>query len=945
MAFNPFTAFQKNRRFWMAAVLLMCMITFVLCTGVGGDLSDRLIRAFTGREGTFLAKFDGGKIYSKELYDLRLQRNLANDFMKQACEVALKNLNFKAKEGKFANDKAREAFLVGMQHCSGLLEKRLRNQRYFGTGVKAEDLLDFKIWLKEADRLGINLTDDVVRAMINSEMFEFLSEFNLANQDQIFYEIRRGRYNYVTASMGRKALNDEFRVRIAQLALLTANNDALRRHSEIDIALKTDPRPEVRMTLSPAMMWDYYQKNRSEFDVALLPIQVEDYLKKVEAPTQTELENFFQKYQSKLFDPTSDTPGFAIPAKAKIAYVAADPTSPYFKKLARVGALLEVTPPLANPVFGALPMAVRYGAGPLAKRAALETIYTNSQSRVDYRTGKWTESNVYLPMAAWLAKRHPDAVAALIGASAPPTLPTAPLAYLAMAQHYHPEEVKAALAFEAKRRSPAYATLIAGGATGNGIPVLAMWDLIGLEIPVLGFPYKFLPLEIVQEELAESYERRLAERWVNAQMLFLQAEIEKIPPQVTNRKAAFERILSKYAEPKDKKGLANKDYLGLERRTTDQFFTRYTVAEAKELEPLRKAFERNWNEINFFEGRDLTPELALKEDQFWRLFFDGSENFSAADATFKARPWPPTIKPKNPAQLARHKDEAERMPWVKPAYSPQMLQHVLRIIEQHDLNKEQPTISLFDKAEKPFLFWNSDIKLGRVPDNLDEVKDQVDKALRLQKAREKFALAQAKQIADALQKTDNYDKVLREEAAKTGHPPIHLRNLAPLYAIENGGLRSYVPFPLPKETFSFPRDDMAASLVSLGDLQKSIEISSSDPQKPEPGVKELNDLNKALFETGKLNGQFVQVLTNKPRNAFYVARVTRAPTALPPDFRSAYRGAFSTGRSLDTLLDHAQEDAGKSFRLAFIEQLRRQYRVQLTDTAKDIADFDSNETS
>ena len=33
MAFNPFVSFQKNQKFWMAAVLILCMVTFVLCTG------------------------------------------------------------------------------------------------------------------------------------------------------------------------------------------------------------------------------------------------------------------------------------------------------------------------------------------------------------------------------------------------------------------------------------------------------------------------------------------------------------------------------------------------------------------------------------------------------------------------------------------------------------------------------------------------------------------------------------------------------------------------------------------------------------------------------------------------------------------------------------------------------------------------------------------------
>src|ERR1700730_1176194 len=59
MAFNPFTSFRKYQRFWMATVLLLCMITFVLCTGVGGDLSQRLLQLFQRQEGRPLAKVNG----------------------------------------------------------------------------------------------------------------------------------------------------------------------------------------------------------------------------------------------------------------------------------------------------------------------------------------------------------------------------------------------------------------------------------------------------------------------------------------------------------------------------------------------------------------------------------------------------------------------------------------------------------------------------------------------------------------------------------------------------------------------------------------------------------------------------------------------------------------------------------------------------------------------
>src|SRR5437867_1737512 len=93
MQFNPFTSFRKYQKFWMATVLLLCMITFVLCTGVGGDLSDRLIQLFAGKEGPPLARVNGRSLHSRELMNLRDQRNMANEFMKRALDTSIKNIN------------------------------------------------------------------------------------------------------------------------------------------------------------------------------------------------------------------------------------------------------------------------------------------------------------------------------------------------------------------------------------------------------------------------------------------------------------------------------------------------------------------------------------------------------------------------------------------------------------------------------------------------------------------------------------------------------------------------------------------------------------------------------------------------------------------------------------------------------------------------------------
>ncbi|MCS7046319.1 MAG: hypothetical protein NZO58_08185, partial [Gemmataceae bacterium] len=66
MAFNPFTNFRKYQKFWMAAILLVCMVTFILCTGTGtGDLSDRILRWVGGR-GQVYTTIDGAKFYASE---------------------------------------------------------------------------------------------------------------------------------------------------------------------------------------------------------------------------------------------------------------------------------------------------------------------------------------------------------------------------------------------------------------------------------------------------------------------------------------------------------------------------------------------------------------------------------------------------------------------------------------------------------------------------------------------------------------------------------------------------------------------------------------------------------------------------------------------------------------------------------------------------------------
>src|SRR5947209_7040692 len=171
MAFNPFTSFRKYQKFWMATILLVCMITFVLCTGVGGDLSDRILRWFGGRGGSPLGKLNGRTVNSTELQDVKTLREVASRFMRKSCEVAIHSLDEVIKANKDKRETKQQQQLYGLALAiRAELDRKHQKPRYFEGGTKLEDLFDFMMWQAVADKLGIQLVDEVVGELYNSEL-------------------------------------------------------------------------------------------------------------------------------------------------------------------------------------------------------------------------------------------------------------------------------------------------------------------------------------------------------------------------------------------------------------------------------------------------------------------------------------------------------------------------------------------------------------------------------------------------------------------------------------------------------------------------------------------------------------------------------------------------------------------------------------------------------
>ncbi|GEM_PF-3204695 len=925
MAFNPFSNFRKYRAFWMATILLMSMITFVLCTGAGqGDLSDIMLKIFRSR-GTAWAKLDGDNIYSGDFHDLKDRRNVANEFMRTVGKICMSRMDevLNPENIKKVGDNPKQ--IETLRQAQGLrnyVHARVTAPRFFEGGVKVDELIDFKIWLAEADRIGIELNNDAVMSLVPIELVRGNREFYAADVYNLAKnEIRRNNQK-ANDTYVMQCLRDEFRVRLAQAVL--------------GYGFPNYVTPRItRAALTPGQIWENYREKRVEYKLSLLPLHVEDFVRDLKTPDDETLKIFFDQYKAQAFEPTSEKPGLAIPNRVKVAWISGDANSDYFKKLSKLALDLQTTPPLPFPP----------GAGwqvvgaQLAKPGAAHLFFENLRGR--YMTVGPMEHGANLSIAAYVSQKDPFTAGAIIGAGARldagiATLPS----FLSMGILRHAKEFEAGVQADMKKRAPFYASLPLLGTAHQGLAIPFVWDNFRLQTD-------YLPLSVIQDELLEFVQRNQARLWVQNHMQAVKKDLEKIP--VPSKEAIRQKLINyvvkqlepevkraakgeQKAKPKKGESYALKD-IGLEQGETKELYSKFNIQDAKELEALRKAFVAYIQQINIYEGRNITPETLLKTDDFWKMFFsEAGESFSAT-GRYQIRPWPPAV-----TIQAQHVQRARLAP-----------QNQLDLeIAQRAANaaaNEPVVIQFFNDAERPILFWRTEDKPGGIANELKEVRDQVVAAWKLDKARDKIVLKRAQEIAEKLQKSNTpmltmsaeLDKLKKDFDVKREIIPLgsRMEPVSPLVPVlSGGGQRVYKEFDLPAGLISYPRKDTAANLLGLFDLKKPIET----------GYTELDRINKALYDEIKRDknpkGKFVQILTNQPRNAFYVAVVRDAPEPSHLDFNETVMQAFGH----DQFFDRSQVDAGKKMRDDLMQQLRRAHKLD-APTEEVRKNFDHNEVN
>jgi hypothetical protein len=961
MAFNPFHAFQKNKKFWMAAVLLITMITVIFCTG-GGDMQDRLMSMFRKR-GTTLITIGSYRLSRQDLDQMRADRNMINEFMMKCARITADNLAKtyddavkKTPPGDAGKAKEQQAQLNQILAFQNNLIHRLRHPRFFEGGVMVDDLIEFKTWQTQADRLGVKISDDDLDAIVQMQFFSNRSERFISPREMQEAQMMARGSKEVTDVIFRRALMDEYRVRIAKLAIIKMQTAHYFQNSQFPLDDPNLP-DQQRAHVTLAQIWKVFQEKRAEMDVTLVPIHVDDFTKEVYAqkpPTEAELESFYQKYKTEKYDPASPLPSFESPMKVKVEYIMADPTSARYLDAARAKLVVQGALPqlalLGSPLQSATMAAARAGAFAAGQQNVVYDVLEGmSQPKAYelYRTADLGADQFIWPMAAYFAQREPRAIASFIGnASAEIGNPGLPAwaGFLGEASvprqpgnAGHKAEIDAGLAIEVKRRTVPYASIAAAGAIGQpaGMAAVAISALKLRPTNMTNFQSEplLLPMPVIEHQLAEVVENRTAEQRASRNLL----AVKKLLDKSTNPQAV-KRVINEAVPKYDLTHVVTKGY-----------YDRYDIDKAPELQPLRDAYEKYFTQVNWFEKRDVTPERLLKDTDFYKLFFD-NESFTTT-GKYQVRPWPPDVQP-NQLQVRTMPGANPNMPNI----SVDVLADVQRAMQQQD-GGQAKRFSLLDKAQKPILFWRTDDKPAEIPQTLKAAGDKVLNAWKISKARELKALPTAKKIADELLLAhgDYTSEVLRKARLEAhDRPLVEIKHLAPLVPNEvgekfRGGHREYITYRLRKDAVPLPDPDMVPDMLTLYDPSKPIAIKSHRKEGMPAFTKTLNDFNEALFDKAKKEdkkGVFVQVLTNLPQTIYYVAVVNRPPTAKPEDFSDAVQWASeSPFRSVDLFVTRAQVLLAKDFHARLLKQIQSEVVFRDNMEAKDRDEFDKSADS
>jgi len=371
MAYNPFDVFRRNQKILFAIVTIFVMFTFVLSFGQN-DFFSAVPRWIASQQsyGEVMAVVDGSKIRESELSKLQSERVLANQFMLEAARpsqnrlmksvVAMSEkvsqankqiiqgamqwndpnfLNSLMQRGQMneqtfnffqqmqqnsnqqlfalsSNEKAPAEDRETAQKLSKAFDLRARTQsqnaNFFASAPNKtkKQQIDFILWLKKADALGIKYTDADLDQLIEED----LPSLTMQDREGIFAEFAKTRRGGSKTSV-LEALKQEYRVRAAQVAMM--GSGFVRGKS---VGLTT-----------PYDLYTVYKTNTAQHRYGFISVPVENYVPLVSgSPTDSELREIYNKAKSVEPNPAVAKPGIKEPRQLKLQWIETTGNEPFY---------------------------------------------------------------------------------------------------------------------------------------------------------------------------------------------------------------------------------------------------------------------------------------------------------------------------------------------------------------------------------------------------------------------------------------------------------------------------------------------------------------------------------------------------------------------------------------------------------------------------------------
>ncbi len=268
---SPLATFRKNREFWMAALVLLAILAFVVAPAI--ETASQAFRG-GGSDNTVFVRWDGGRLTRSEVEIAMQKRNQLLIFLRALAKKVIENGGEPAVPG-FSRLPSGEISNLGVDET-----------------VNAERVCLSRILSTQANRMGIEFDDEAAD--------EFLKSFcNQKITDEEFYEILRSSTSGLSLYDIRELIKQE-------LAFLVADNLA-------GGSMATQP---------PGKTWGDFLKLNQTAKVEAYPVYVNEFVSKVQGlPSEAEVQEIFEQGKNLLPNQYSELPGLMRPAMANAEYI------------------------------------------------------------------------------------------------------------------------------------------------------------------------------------------------------------------------------------------------------------------------------------------------------------------------------------------------------------------------------------------------------------------------------------------------------------------------------------------------------------------------------------------------------------------------------------------------------------------------------------------------